>query len=89
MLVQLERAGVLQGVAGLALGKFWEEPEADGEGILAVLEEFAQKVGVPTVAELPFGHTSHNCTLPLGALARLDGDAGVLEILEGGRGGGG
>ena len=83
MLVQLERTASLKGMVGLALGRFWEKPDME-EAILAVLTEFAERVGVPAVAQLPFGHTEHNCTLPMGAGARLDADAGVLEIVEGG-----
>ena len=83
MLVQLERTGSLKGMVGLALGRFWETPDME-EAILAVLTEFAERVGVPAVAELPFGHTEHNCTLPMGACARLEADAGVLEVVEGG-----
>jgi muramoyltetrapeptide carboxypeptidase len=83
MLVQLERAGSLKGIVGLALGRFCKTPDIK-QTTLTVLTQFAERVGVPTVAELPFGHTEHNCTLPVGACARLDAEAGVLEIVEGG-----
>jgi len=83
MLVQLERAGSLKGMVGLALGRFCTTPDME-QTILAVLTQFAERLGVPTVAELPFGHAEHNCTLPVGACARLDAEAGVLEVVEGG-----
>jgi muramoyltetrapeptide carboxypeptidase len=81
MLLQLERAGVTDGVAGLAFGRFTTVAD-DSHPIVDVLLEFAERTGVPAVAELPFGHVEHNCTLPVGARAHLDADAGVLEIVE-------
>ena len=42
----------------------------------------AETVGVPAVADLPFGHVPHNCLLPLGVRAGLDADAGQLTLLE-------
>jgi muramoyltetrapeptide carboxypeptidase len=30
----------------------------------------------------PFGHVDDNWTLPVGVRARLDADAGTLELLE-------
>ena len=83
MLLQLERAGVLDGVSGLALGRFTAVPGGKNEALQAVLTEFAIRVGVPAVINLPFGHMEHNCTLPLGTVARLDATAGTLEIVEG------
>ena len=81
MLHQLFRAGVLDGVAGLAFGRFTGVPEGSGD-ITAVLAEFAGRLGVPSVTDLPFGHTDHNCTVPVLARARLDADAATLLVRE-------
>ena len=83
MLAQLARAGVLHGVRGLAFGRFSEVSPAESEAIASTLQQFAEELGVPSTADLPFGHTTHNCTLPIGALAQLDSEAGSLTILEG------
>ena len=83
MWAQLERAGVFRGVKGLALGGFTQLPEGEGDAVHAVLRERALRLRVPAVSNLPFGHRAHNATLPLGIRARLDGDEGKLEILEG------
>lgn len=82
MLRQLERAGVTAGVAGLALGRFTDVPEADGQLVAEVLSEFAESLGVPAVVDLPFGHVKHNCTLPVGSTGLLDADAGTLTLTE-------
>jgi muramoyltetrapeptide carboxypeptidase len=81
LLLQLERAGVTEGIAGLAFGRF-TEPGDDPHPPADVLEEFALRLGVPAVLDLPFGHVEHNWTLPVGARARLDGDAASLELVE-------
>lgn len=81
MLHQLLRAGVLDGVAGLAFGRFTGVSEGLSD-ILAVLSEFADRLGVPAVADLPFGHVEHNCTVPVLASARLDADAVTLTVTE-------
>jgi muramoyltetrapeptide carboxypeptidase len=81
MLLQLERSGVLDGVAGLAFGRFtadWEEPSEVG----GVLAEVAERAGVPAVADLPFGHVRSNLVLPVGARARLDAEAAALAVVE-------
>ena len=81
MLHQLLRAGVLDGVAGLAFGRFTGVREGSDD-ITAVLAECAFRLGVPAVADLPFGHVEHNCTVPLLARARLDADAVTLTVTE-------
>ena len=50
----------------------WQEVCADRFG----------KLGIPVVAGLCFGHVPENATLPIGAMAELDGDAGTLTLLE-------
>ncbi len=87
MLKQLELAGVLDGVAGVALGEFRDiagaRPGADrAAGLVDLLDEILQPLGVPAVIGLPFGHGRENWTLPIGVRARLDAGAGALELLE-------
>ncbi len=81
MLLQLERADVLEGVRGLALGRFTEADD-DEHPIDEVVQEFAERVGVPAVADLPFGHIEHNWTLPVGARVGIDGEAATLSLTE-------
>ncbi|HUH12516.1 MAG TPA: LD-carboxypeptidase [Longimicrobiales bacterium] len=83
LLTQLEGAGVLDGVAGLAFGRFTEVPDAEEHSVDDVLAELAARLGVPAVVDLPFGHVEHNCTLPVGGRALLDADAATLTLVEG------
>ena len=81
MLLQLQRAGILDGVAGLAFGRFTGVRKGWAD-VPAVLAGFARRLGVPAVRDLPFGHTEHNCTLPVLASARLNADAATLTVTE-------
>lgn len=81
MLLQLERSGVLEGAVGLAFGRFTPAPD-DDHPLDEVLSEVAERIGVPAVADLPFGHIEHNWTLPVGGVALLDGDAATLSLSE-------
>lgn len=84
LLTQLEMAGKLEGVAGLAFGKMveCEEPGGRGRSLHDIYRQVIERLNVPVVAEMPFGHGPENDTLPLGALARLDGDCGSLQVLH-------
>ena len=82
MLVQLEQAGVVEGALGLAFGRFTGGPDDDPYPVAEVLTEFAERIGLPAVCDLPFGHVEHNCTLPVGVRALLDADAAELTITE-------
>ena len=82
MLHQLERAGVTDGVRALAFGRFTEPPDEALHPVADALREFAERLRVPAVVDLPFGHVEHNCTLPVGCLARLDADDASLSIIE-------
>ncbi len=79
MLWQLRLAGVLDQVAGLALGWLGRQrplaPEQE-----EILARDLVPLGIPLVAALPLGHGPANRCLPLGAWAELDGGAGRLEV---------
>ncbi|HEV2148643.1 MAG TPA: LD-carboxypeptidase [Longimicrobiaceae bacterium] len=82
---QLLLSGALDGVAGVVVGDFSEAPDEGREGIPTAAEVIAERVaplGVPVAAGFPFGHVDLSWTLPLGVRARVDADAGTLELLE-------
>lgn len=88
-LTQLLNAGLLQQVAGIAIGtnKDCEDPDAGKAGeyqqsLEDVLRDRLLPLGVPVVMNLPFGHVHDNATLPLGLQATLDAEKGDLVILE-------
>jgi muramoyltetrapeptide carboxypeptidase len=83
LLSHLRLAGVLDAVAGIAVGGITETPEAEGApGGMEVIRDRLGGLGIPIAAGFPFGHIDDNWTLPLGVRARLDADAGTLALLE-------
>jgi muramoyltetrapeptide carboxypeptidase len=86
MLNTLRLAGKFDRVAGVILGQFTaREDEAkwdDDASIDDVLKDFFGKLDVPVVSHFPLGHVRYNATLPVGAMAELDGDAQTVRLLE-------
>ena len=82
MLTHWRTAGLLQGLAGVACGRFsWAENDVlPGDFSMdEILEERLGDLGIPLVLDLPVGHGRPNLALPIGAQARLDGRRGVLS----------
>lgn len=84
ILVQLLNAGLLDDVAGIVVGDL----KTKWSGAIAelstedIIEELLGPLGVPLIFGLPIGHGKHHATVPLGALATLDADAGTLVVEE-------
>jgi muramoyltetrapeptide carboxypeptidase len=73
-------SGTLEGVHGILLGSFTGgASQTHAEEVLALAFE---PLGVPVAAGLPVGHQAENHTIPMGALARLDTEAGALTFLS-------
>jgi muramoyltetrapeptide carboxypeptidase len=89
MLTQLLNAGLLQQVAGIAIGlnADCEDPKAKTtteyrQTLDDVLEDRLLPLKIPVVTGLPFGHVPHNATLPVGTGAVLDANQGRLSLTE-------
>jgi muramoyltetrapeptide carboxypeptidase len=89
MLTQLLNAGLLQQVAGIAIGinANCTDPKAKNareyrQTLEDVFKERLLPLKVPIVAGLPFGHIPMNATLPIGVRATLDANKGDLIIDE-------
>jgi muramoyltetrapeptide carboxypeptidase len=79
LLTQLELAGVLGRIAGLALGAL-SNGDDDSMQLSGVAAKRLAGLGLPMVIGLPFGHGRSNMPLPIGALAELDADAGSMIV---------
>ena len=85
MLTQWRSAGLLKNLAGVACGRFsWAEDDIlPGDfSMEEILEERLGDLGIPLVLNLPLGHGQPNHSLPLGALAQLDGRRGQLSLVR-------
>jgi muramoyltetrapeptide carboxypeptidase len=89
MLTHLLNAGLLQQVAGVAIGLCSKcvDPMARAgheyrQSVEDVFRDRLLPLGVPVVTGLPFGHTPMNATLPFGGQVLLDGRKGNLVITK-------
>ncbi|MDQ3950181.1 MAG: LD-carboxypeptidase [Gemmatimonadota bacterium] len=83
MLTQLRLSGLLRKCAGIVFGAFTDMPGEPGENIRALdalFEELARDLHIPSFAGAPIGHIDDQWTVPLGAMAELDADAGTLTV---------
>lgn len=85
LLTQWRLSGLLRAIGGIAIGHFTAcdpPPNRPSCSMAEVLRDRLGDLGLPIVAGLPFGHEPPNAALPVGTLARLDGEAGTLELLS-------
>jgi len=85
MLLTLRLGDAFATCTGLVFGAFTNTPQerpdhGGSRSIEAVLQELSDQLRVPCMAGAPVGHIADQWTLPLGAQAELDADAGVLSI---------
>jgi muramoyltetrapeptide carboxypeptidase len=85
----LLRAGKLERAAGVVFGTavnlHSRVPPEGSESTLSIeeiLDELIAPLGIPAIANVPFGHGKHMATMPLGVRARIDGAGKSLEVLE-------
>lgn len=83
MLSQLALGGKFDRAAGVVFGRC---SQCNYTGPTLSLEEILRdrfgSLPIPAISGLPFGHIEQKLTLPIGAMATLDGDAGTLTIDE-------
>lgn len=89
MLTHLINCGLLQQVAGIAIGlnSDCEDPKAKRskeyrQTLEDVLKERLLPLKIPVITGLPFGHVPHNATLPVGAQVTLDAVRGDLLMAQ-------
>jgi muramoyltetrapeptide carboxypeptidase len=85
MLSQLRLAGILQSPAAVVLGAYHKCEPDDEDPSLTLDEVFNDYFGdapYPVIKNVPCGHGPWNATLPIGALAEVDGDKATLKLLE-------
>jgi muramoyltetrapeptide carboxypeptidase len=81
-LSQVRLAGVLDDIVGVVAGDFSGDDPKDVIEFDRILDEYFSPLKKPAVIHFPVGHILNNATLPMGAMAELDADAGSLRLLE-------
>ncbi|MGH3648876.1 MAG: S66 peptidase family protein [Micromonosporaceae bacterium] len=80
-LTQLRRSGVLDGIAGVALGQYVDCDGAPGTWTISeLLRDRLGDLGVPVLGGLPLGHGTGQLTIPLGVPATIDTTAATLTV---------
>jgi muramoyltetrapeptide carboxypeptidase len=81
LLTHLINCGIVQRLAGVAIGQF-SEPGNGGAKIKPadVLIERLGDLGIPVLGGLSIGHGDANVAVSLGTHARLDADSGTLTV---------
>jgi muramoyltetrapeptide carboxypeptidase len=85
MLSTLRLAGKLDNLAGAVIGQCHRCDAEAGDNSFTISELVAQYFGgrpYPVIVNFPVGHVNNNATIPIGAMAEVDGDAGTLRLLE-------
>ncbi len=91
MLTQLRLAGKFDQAAGVIFGDCLDCTASEFKPFVAagftlgeVLDAILGTLKVPVLSGLTIGHVENQLTLPLGVTAKLDADAGTLDIKESG-----
>ncbi|MGW6443636.1 S66 peptidase family protein [Lentzea sp. NPDC055074] len=81
-LTQLIRSGSLNGLRGVALGRFpgFEDYTDRDWTVLDVLRDRLETLDVPVLGGLDVGHGDEPLSLALGPIAELDADTGTLVV---------
>ena len=86
MLTQLALAGVFEKAAGVILGGFTGcgiSPDRFGTFSLSdVFEQHLGGLGKPVFSGAMIGHVEWKRTIPLGVMAKMDAEAGAIQMLE-------
>ncbi len=87
MLTQLGQAGVLGGLAGAVFGQCTNcvgssSGNYGGFTLGDVLRHHLGRLGIPAYQGAWFGHITDQFSLPVGAWAEIDADAGTIRMLE-------
>lgn len=85
MLTQLRQAGNLLAAKGIMLGVFSGCEAGENDRSLSLsdaLNDRLETAKCPIAYGFPFGHITDQCTLPVGIQARMDAEAGSIELLE-------
>lgn len=83
MLTHLKLAGRLSQLAGVAFGKCTRcSSSGNTLSLEQVVYDHFEPLGIPVIRGLMIGHIKDMATIPVGAMAELDTEAGAIRLLE-------
>ncbi|HVE70510.1 MAG TPA: S66 peptidase family protein [Thermoanaerobaculia bacterium] len=82
ILMDYENMGVWEEVSGVIAGRPYRYTDEQTRRFHDVLSERTRKYRFPVIADMDFGHTAPQFTIPIGSRARIDSASCGFEILE-------
>lgn len=84
MLTHLKHAGIIDVINGFIFGNCDDcpRPRSDHFTLEEVIRQHIEPLGIPAMIDVDISHGDDNFTIPVGAMARMDADGGVFELLE-------
>jgi muramoyltetrapeptide carboxypeptidase len=82
ILADYENMGVLDQIKGMLVGRPMRYSDDEKRQLHEVILERTQTHHFPIIAEMDFGHTTPQFTLPIGCQALIDAESRRFEILE-------
>ncbi|HAX71532.1 MAG TPA: LD-carboxypeptidase [Anaerolineales bacterium] len=82
-LMDYQNMGVFEKIRGLLIGRPMSYSDDEKQLLRDIVVERTRGYSFPVVADMDFGHTAPQFTLPLGVTARIDSTRKRFEIVEG------
>jgi muramoyltetrapeptide carboxypeptidase len=82
VLQDYENMGVLEGLAGMLVGRPYGYTDEERRLLREVVLERTARYRFPVIADMDFGHTAPQMTLPVGCRARIDGERRTSSLIE-------
>lgn len=82
VLMDYENMGVLEKLSGLLVGRPMRYTDQEKQQLRDVIAERAKNYDFPVVADMDFGHTAPQLTIPIGCRARINVPDETFELLE-------
>ena len=83
-LMDYDNMGVLAKLKGLLVGRPMGYSAVEKQSLHEIILERTRPFNFPIIAEMDFGHTSPQVTLPIGCQARIESSSRCFEITESG-----
>jgi muramoyltetrapeptide carboxypeptidase len=84
MMSHLEQTGILSEISGFIFGKCTDCSAGTSPtfSLMEVLNHYLSRYEIPAIYNADIGHEPDNFTIPMGGMAELDAENGVVTLLE-------
>lgn len=82
ILMDYENMGVFEKLRGMLVGRPMRYSDSEKQALHQIILERTRRYSFPIVANMDFGHTAPQITLPIGIRARIDTSQRAFEIID-------